>query len=126
MSSVHTLAPQVAAGRAHSLALCANGTVFAFGKTAAGQCGNGDTGDSAAPVRRPTRVQALAGLAVRDLLAAADASAAVVESPEGVCQLYRWGTTPSQPATVLALPVRASAERDGAIGTTPVLAGPGA
>ena len=98
---------QVAAGRAHSLALCAGGAVFSFGKAAGGQCGHGLSGEETPPIRRPCRVAALAGLAVVDVLASADASAALVAGPaEGATELYQWGASPSLPAPVVALPVR--------------------
>ena len=84
---------QIAAGSAHSLALCSDGLVCSFGRATAGQCGHGASGDAAPNVLVPTRVAALAALAcVRAVLAHGDASAAVLAggAPGGE-QRYLWG-----------------------------------
>ena len=95
----------MAAGRAHSLALCANGALFAFGRAAEGQCGHGLAGDS---TLLPTRVEALSGVAIREVHAAADASAARADGAAA----YRWGQL--APGVLAPTPVARPVPSDGA------------
>jgi len=77
---------QVAAGGAHSLVLGADGAVYSFGSASHGQCGHGTR---ATHVLCPTRVEALRRVAVCEVHAQADASAALLSSTPGA--LYVWG-----------------------------------
>jgi len=100
----------VAAGSAHTLILCADCTVYACGRSTAGQLGLGASGEGAGCEHTPTLVGSLGGLAVRSVLAAGDASAALVHAPDahdGALALYQWGRAPSQLAPV-SLPTLAS------------------
>ena len=81
----------MAAGAAHSLALCTNGAVYSFGRNACGQCGGGP---DAQDVLLPCRVIALDKAC--EVLAHGDASAAAVMSASELTgapeeEVYLWG-----------------------------------
>ena len=92
---------QIAAGRAHSLALSASGHLYSFGSQVSGQCGHGVSGADAPKQTVPRVVEALASIGcVRAIFAAADLSAAVVEGSvssaametASTCSdLFKWG-----------------------------------
>lgn len=88
---------QVAAGSAHSLVLGADGAVYSFGKAAHGQCGHGTSGEH---VLLPTRVEALAHEAVREVQAEAEASSALVVG-SGTVRRYAWGQLGGSEAVLL-------------------------
>jgi len=85
---------QVAAGSAHSLALCAQGRCHTFGRSHLGQCGH----RSAADEPLPRCVASLERL--RSLSASGDVSAACVSGAER----YAWGGGELAPQLVLAAP----------------------
>jgi len=76
---------QVAAGSAHSLALCERGHCHTFGRSHLGQCGHGSGPSSSVDELLPRCVPTLKGL--RSLSATGDVSAAMVSETER----YAWG-----------------------------------
>jgi len=83
---------QVAAGNAHSLALCARGRCHTFGRSHMGQCGHRSYADEPLP-------RCVASLErLRSLSASADVSAACVSGTEQ----YVWGGGELAPKVVVA------------------------
>ena len=77
---------QLAAGRAHSLALSHAGGVFSWGQQSAGATGHSCSGADAPNLTVPQVVAALDGVRARAIYAAKDISAAATGDA-----LYRWG-----------------------------------
>lgn len=82
--------PQVAGSDAHTLALMADGSVFAWGDNAFGQLGNGSTAAS----RVPLAVRARAGMPLRDIAAiAAGSRRSLALRRDG--HVLAWGCNPN-------------------------------
>lgn len=84
----------VAAGSAHTLALCSDGTVVAWGSNGSGQLGDGTASDRLLPaaVSTATGVSALAGKSVKQIAAGANHSIALCT--DGT--LVSWGANASR------------------------------
>jgi alpha-tubulin suppressor-like RCC1 family protein/phosphodiesterase/alkaline phosphatase D-like protein len=98
----------IAAGGYHSLALCADGTLAAWGKNSNGQLGNNSTTQSAVPVE-VSRTGVLAGTSVTDIVAGLEFSMAkcgdgtvVTWGLNSAGQLGNNSTTPSSVPVLLA------------------------
>jgi hypothetical protein len=86
---------QIAAGTAHTIANCARGRLFSFGRGGGGQCGHACTADELLP--RP--IDALAGVELAAVRARADTSEATTTAGDR----YLWG---SHQGSCILSPVR--------------------